>query len=155
MEFKIFRKLSVGGLSRGELLEKLVSSNIHHNEYANTLFENLEFSPPMEIFEFELVKVNSEQLGFTEESPFNAIVEKASRSGLKLCPLYLAAFLRLEYLEQEEGPYLHVASKKTKDDPSYPNGLYLRNHENKLWLRGYRADDDFKNPLDWEFVFTL
>jgi hypothetical protein len=72
---------------------------------------------------------------------------------LKLCPLSLGAFLRLEFLDQEEGPYLTIASEKLVNDENYPNGFYLRNTENSLWLRGYRASEDYKWSLDNEFVF--
>ena len=59
---------------------------------------------------------------------------------MKFCPLYLAAFLRLEYLDQASGPYLIIASVKPEINDNFSNGFYLRNFENILWLRGYRSD---------------
>lgn len=72
---------------------------------------------------------------------------------LKLCPLYLAAFLRLEYLNQPAGPYLTIASNKPEMNEAYPNGFYIRNFENVLWLRGYKADSFAGWPGENEFVF--
>jgi hypothetical protein len=54
--------------------------------------------------------------------------------------LYLAAFLRLDYLDQASGPYLTIASIKPEIDENFPNGFYLRSFENVLWLRVYKAD---------------
>lgn len=145
--------LEIGGVSKSDLLDRLRRANIQFNEYALKLFENDEFNPPLQKQSVSLIKINSRKLGFSEEKTFSEILEEAKNHGLKPCPLYLAAFLRLDYLDQEDGPYLHVASKKPVDEPSYPNGFYIRNLEGSLWLRGYRADSDFLNPLDWEFVF--
>ncbi len=72
---------------------------------------------------------------------------------LKLCPLYLAAFLRLEYLNQPAGPHLTIASNKPEMNEAYPNGFYIRNFENVLWLRGYKADSFAGWPGENEFVF--
>ena len=81
------------------------------------------------------------------------VVKSAEALGLKICPLSLAAFLRLEYLDQPEGPYLTIVSAKPESDEKYPNGFYLRNFEDTLWLRGYCASDDYQWPLDSEFIF--
>lgn len=62
--------------------------------------------------------------------------------------------MRLECLAQPEGPYLTVASAKPEDDDAYPNGFYIRNNENALWLRGYRADDLREHPKDNEFFLS-
>ena len=78
---------------------------------------------------------------------------RAIELGLKLCPLYLAAFLRLEYLDQTEGPYLTIASNKPEIDENFPNGFYIRNFENALWLRGYKADGFSGWPETNEFIF--
>jgi len=35
---------------------------------------------------------------------------------------------------------LTIASVKPEINDNFPNGFYLRNFENVLWLRGYRSD---------------
>jgi hypothetical protein len=61
----------------------------------------------------------------------------------------------LEYLDQPEGPYLTIASEKPKNDDEYPNGFYVRNLDNALWLRGYRASDDYEWPVDHDLIFQV
>jgi hypothetical protein len=82
-------------------------------------------------------------------------VKRASVLGLKPCPLYLAAFLRLEYLDQPAGPYLKIISEPPEKDETYPRGFYIRNFENTLWLRGYRADDFSEWSMPSEFIFLI
>ena len=101
----------------------------------------------------KLVKASLADLELSETCSVSEFSNRANELGLKMCPLYLAAFLRLEYLDQPEGPYLTVASLKPIDDETFPNGFYLRNIENTLWLRGYRADGFADWPGSNEFVF--
>lgn len=153
IKFEIFKEIYVGGLTKEELLQKLTSAGIQFNKYAPTLFEHSTFSPSDKIERLSLVKVTSEDFGLSNPYSFKELVNKATAAGLKLCPLYLGAFLRLDYLDQPEGSYLTIASTKPEADENYPNGFYIRNHEKALWLRGYRADDFCEWPSDNEFIF--
>ncbi len=150
---KIFKTITLGGITKEELLDQLIKQGIQFNAYAKTLFADPEFLVSEKIETVNLVKVNSLELGLTKPSYYKDIVAIAEAKGLKLCPLNLAAFLRLECLDQAEGPYLHIASAKPKQDEEYPTGFYIRNLEGVLWLRGYRSSDDWEWPVDSEFVF--
>lgn len=152
-EFKIFRDIIIGGITKERLISKLVESGVRFNKYANMLFEHPSFSLNESAEHVKLVRVKSSELGISAPCPFHEIVTRASSFGLRLCPLYLGAFLRLEYKEQVEGPYLTVASNKPENDENFPNGFYLRNFEDSLWLRGYCATDDYEWQIDSEFVF--
>ena len=92
-------------------------------------------------------------LGMDNPCSFQEVVNQASTLGLRICTLCCAAFLRLQYLDQPEGPYLTVASAKPEGDENYPNGFYIRNFNKILWLRGYRATDFCEWPMDNEFLF--
>jgi hypothetical protein len=81
------------------------------------------------------------------------MINRALNHGLRLCPLYLGAFLRLEYPDQPEGPYLTIASPRPENDESFPTGFYIRNIDRSLWLRGYRVEGACDWPQDNEFVF--
>lgn len=148
-----FKNIKVGGLSNEELVLKLSDAGVEFNEYAKTLLDSSYFKVEKKIETVSLVKVNLLELDIKFPCSYNIIVESASSRGFDLCPLYLAAFLRLEFLDQPEGRYLTIASEKPTSDESYPNGFYIRNMEEKLWLRGYRADDDYLWPLESEFIF--
>ena len=93
-------------------------------------------------------------LGLSSQCSYQAILNQALGMGFKPCPLYLGAFLRLEYLDQSEGPYLTIASPQLENDETYPTGFYVRNFDGSLWLRGYRAIGEAEWPLDNEFIFA-
>ena len=152
-ELQIFKTISIGGITKNQLIEQLVEAGIQFNEYAKILFEHQRFSPINKPEKVQLVKVTLSDLGMDNPCSFQEVVNRASTLGLRICPLYCAAFLRLEYLDQPEGPYLTVASAKPEIDENYPNGFYIRNFNKILWLRGYRATDFCEWPMDNEFLF--
>lgn len=140
-KLEIFREISIGGITKEQLLQKLIGAGIQFNKYADVLFDHPKFSPSEKNEKVKLVKVKLSDFNLSNPSSYQEMVNRASALGLRLCPLYLAAFLRLEYLEQSDGPYLTIASAKPENDENYPNGFYIRNNENVIWLRGYKADD--------------
>ena len=151
--FETFKEITIGGTPKEKLMQNLVANEVKFNKYAEMLFAHTTFAPPIDKEEVSLAKVTLSDFKLDNPCSFQVLVNRATSVGLKLCPLYLAAFLRLNLLDQPEGPYLTVASAKPENEESYPNGFYLRNHENTLWLRGYRADDICEWPKDNEFVF--
>ncbi|OGK09744.1 MAG: hypothetical protein A2W80_04330 [Candidatus Riflebacteria bacterium GWC2_50_8] len=142
MTIEIFKKITTGGIPRDQLLQRLAEAGIQHNEYARVLFNDAHFtiSEPHQVC---LSVVSVKKLGLNNGGTSSEIFAAASRQGLALCPLELAAHFRLQYMDQPEGPYLTVASAKTRDDEEYPNGFYLRRLNGILWLRGYRATSDY------------
>jgi hypothetical protein len=154
-KFDVFKEITIGGISKKRLFERLSEAGIQFNQYAKILFEHPNFLPTANAENVELVKVSLPVLGLEDSCSLQDFSNRASELGLKLCPLYLAAFLRLEYLNQPEGRYLTVASLQPDKDENFPNGFYLRNYENALWLRGYRADGFSGWPENNEFVFMM
>jgi hypothetical protein len=152
-KFEIFKEITIGGLGKEQLIQRLSEAGIQFNKYANTLFEHPQFSPPSKVEKVKLVKVTLSDLRLKDTCSAEEFSNQATMLGLKMCPLYLAAFLRLEYLNQPDGPYLTIASQKLNEDENFPNGFYLRNFENALWLRGYRADGFSDWPGSNEFIF--
>jgi hypothetical protein len=153
-KFEIFREVTIGGLTKEQLLQQLSDRGIQFNKYAITLFDHSQFSPPANAEKVKLVKLTLSTLGLKDTCSHEEFEKRAIALELKLCPLYLAAFLRLEYLDQAAGPYLTIASKKPETtDATYPNGFYIRNYDNSLWLRGYVADSFADWPEQNEFIF--
>lgn len=134
-------------------MSRLLEAGIQFNQYAHTLFKHPAFSPSETASSARLVQVSLADLKMQSPCSLEAILTKASHFGLKPCPLSLAAFLRLEYLDQPEGPYLTIASLPPENDETYPTGFYIRNFENTLWLRGYRVDGEPEWPSSNEFIF--
>lgn len=152
-KFEVFKEITVGGLTKERLLQRLNEAGIQFNKYAGILFDHPQFSPPMGAEKAKLVKIALSDFGLGNPCSFAELLARASALELKPCPLYLGAFLRLEYVDQAPGPYLTIASRKPEKDESSPNGFYIRNFENALWLRGYRADDFCDWPEQNEFIF--
>lgn len=150
---EIFKEISFGGLSKDDLIQKLAQANIQFNSYAHQLFAHHSFVVPDNSTVFKLVKVNLLDLKISNPCSFGEIIRLSIKLGLKQCPLALGAFFRLAYLGQPEGPYLTIASIKPEQDENFPNGFYVRNTDNALWLRGYRASDDYRWPTESEFIF--
>lgn len=152
-KFEIFKEMSMGGVTKEALIKQLIAKGIQFNDYAKILFEHKNFLVTNKIEKVKLVKVTLSDLEMVHPCSFSELINKAFNLGLKLCPLYCAAFLRLEYLEQPEGPYLTIVSERPQDDEQYPNGFYIRNFNNILWLRGYCITDFCEWPNDNAFLF--
>ena len=146
-----FMEISIGGVSKEQLIQNLVSNGVQFNKYANELFAHPEFSPLEEIKKVSLVRTTYSDFGLSNPFSYLELIHEASKAGLRPCPIYLGAFLRLEFMDQPEGSFLTIASVKPAGD--YPNGFYIRNHDNALWLRGYRAEDVCEWPDGNEFIF--
>ena len=152
-KFDVFKEITIGGLSKEKLIWQLSDAGIQFNQYASVLFDHPQFLPSAKAETVKLVKAGLSELGLNDSCTLEEFERRASELELKLCPLYLAAFLRLDYLEQPVGTYLTITSKKPEIDINYPNGFYIRNFENALWLRGYMADGFVDWPGQNEFIF--
>ena len=154
-KFKIFKEITIGGLTKEQLLRRLSGAGIQFNQYANILFDHPQFLPSIKTEKVKLVKMPLSGLDLNDACSFEEFSSRVTMLKLKLCPLYLAAFLRLEYFDQTEGPYLTIASNKPEANENYPNGFYIRNSDKALWLRGYRADSFSGWPDHNEFIFIM
>lgn len=154
MAIEVFKTIISGGLSPQALAQKLAEAGIQQNEYARVLFSDPHFIFS-EARSYDIAVISVRELGFAKGATSAEIFAAAAKLGLKLCPTDLAAFLRLQYLDQPPGPYLTVASAKMRDDEEYPNGFYLRHLDGILWLRGYRATSDYIWEPSGEFAFMI
>ena len=147
------RKLQIGGQSKTDLLSSLGAHGIQFNKYAHMLFDDPGFTTSESSRWVVVTDVTVAELGLAAGSISADIFARARSFGLELCPLELAPHFRIQFLNQPEGPYLTVASAKTRDDEAYPNGFYLRRLDGTLWLRGYRATADYPWEPTSRFVF--
>ncbi len=159
-------QLTVGGLSRAQLLERLRSNGVRLNAHAETLLATDEFAqrPARSIL---LAERTVTQLGFPDGAPLSRIFEAARRDGYSLCPVDTAPYLRLEARGQPTSTgsvtstgrapdgALTVASDLLSDDDAYPKGFYLRTVGDEPWLRGYRCDDEHIWSPEDRFVFRV
>ena len=111
--------------------------------------------------------VSLAELGFENGATLNEILRKVSESAeFEPCPPNAGLFLRFAWKDQpesrnsvlsgtHEAPDLSVTvlSEPLEKDDSFPKGLYLRNVDGNLWLRGYICDDSYQFPKDALFAF--
>ncbi len=146
-------QIEFGGKSKQQLLALLSENKIGLNAYAAQLFMSEEFVISSSRKTAEVIETSVGELGLKAGGVYQDIINAAQKQGLKMCPLELAPQFRVQYLNQEEGPYLTLASSKAIDDESNPNGFYLRNYSGFHWLRGYRSTADWHWEPNQKFAF--
>jgi hypothetical protein len=145
----IRRKIDVGGNTKLELIQELQRNTIFMNEYAEKLFASNYFTTSATRYPLMTIELAVRNLGFPRAATITEIYERAKLLRLGICPLELAPYLRLHYIDQPEGhsgepirrhqaPYgsITIVSENLPDD-DFPKGFYLRRIEGVLWLRGY------------------
>lgn len=159
-------EVSVGGLSRRQLMTSLSSRGILVNGHAETLLEDLVFTyrapRPVAVTERTVA-----ELGLPRGATLPQIFEVAQLQGLLLCPVDTGPYLRLALNGQEESRDSSMSSGRAPDggltvaaevhshDDEYPKGFYLRVVDGQAWLRGYRCDDEHVWSPDDRFIFQL
>lgn len=149
----IRREVEVGGLTKSQLVRTLRQASIRLNRYAMKLFRDDRFTVSDTKHVVRTVELTVGDLGYVQGATSIEILVTAGRFGLDPCPLELAPYLRLAYLDQPEGSFgspirqhraplgsITVASKPLDADPATPKGFYLRRIDGALWLRGYLSD---------------
>jgi hypothetical protein len=160
------RTIQVGGLTKQELLTRLVAAEIQLNESARALFAHDRFTTSPVVSTIEIVELSVAELGFAAGATIAPIYDNAAARGLALCPLELAPHLRLQYTDQPEGAVgqpatqhrappgsLTVASRELTSDDDTPKGFYLRRIAGVLWLRGYCSGPEHVWSAEDRFVF--
>ncbi|NQV12581.1 helicase [Candidatus Uhrbacteria bacterium] len=149
------RTIKSGGLSKDALHDELRKNDILLNEYAERIFNSGKFVVLEDCHEFRTVELTVGGLGFSNGATTREIIGKAKSLGLVECPLELAAYLRLQYLDQPTGHMITIASKMTEETKvGFGLGLYIRRLEDGLWLRGYRAHVEFVWCPESHLVFV-
>lgn len=157
--------VTVGGVSREELLARLRSDGVLLNAHAETLIAGPGFD---DVSGREVVSVTERSLidlGLVDGASLSQIYARAGAHGLRLCPPVTGPYLRLAMREQASAPdavlssgrapsgSLTVAASAPWNDDELPKGFYLRVIEGQTWLRGYRCDDEHIWSPDDRFVF--
>ena len=145
----------IGGMGKAELLQALREHEVRLNRAAEILFEDGRFSLRSQGQVIEIAPVAVAELGFGEGATYARLTARARESGLFECPLETAPHLRMQFLDQPDGPdgkqmthgrappgSITVASPALDDEEETPRGFYLRRVDGVLWLRGYWSRPD-------------
>ncbi|WP_339171460.1 helicase [Solibacillus sp. FSL R5-0691] len=162
----ITKSIVVGGLSKADLIQKLQQSSISLNQYGERLLYDDRFTITETAYSVEIVELSVRDLGFPNGATLPEIFRQANELGLQLCPPELGPYLRLEYVDQDEGNSgdlsqkneapsgsVTIASELISNEESFPKGFYVRKVDGILWLRGYVADNLHVWNPDNRFVF--
>ena len=160
------RHITLGGLDKSALLERLEAQGVQINEIGRSLFQDRRFTTEPMPGTVEVVFVTVADLGLTHGGVYAQVAERARARGLCLCPLELAAHLRLQWLNQPSAPVeasavrhrappggVTVMTEAPPDDEDLPWGFYLRRLGDTLWLRGYRSWSGHLKAADECLVF--
>ena len=146
------RHITVGTLTKSELHAEFRRHSIQLNSQGETLFAELVDTVKVSVC-LETVELTVRQLGFLNGARSAELFARAIELGLSLCPLELAPYLRLHYLDQPEGHWIIVASARPSGRNYLPTGFYLRRLGDGLWLRGYTAAPNHLWDAEDHFVF--
>lgn len=153
--------------TKEELLHDLKEQGIHLNTYAEQLLDS-EFYDYTCAKTYHLTIVTPTELGFTQPPNHPELFHHAQELCYELCPLELGPHFRMSWLTQppsnnsvlsgqRKGPdsAVTVCSPVLSSDNYFPKGLYLRNVDGVLWLRGYICDDEYKVDLTDRFALVV
>lgn len=162
----VIRVVTVGGLTKAELLQQLRNNAISLNEYAERLFASERFTTAPTRYPLTTVELTVRDLGFPQGATTTDIYARAAALGLRLCPLELGPYFRLDYLDQPEGYWgqplrqhqapsgsITIASEPLLQDDDFPKGFYVRRIKGELWLRGYRDGPEHVWEADDHLLF--
>lgn len=163
----ITKTIEFGGLTKWQLIQKLQEHSISMNQYGEKLLSDDKFTTSETKSCLKIVQLAVRDFGFPDGATLPQLIKQANELGLDLCPLEIGPYLRLEYLDHQEGNSgdslqqnqapsgsITIASEIVSDDDDFPKGFYLRRIDGVLWLRGYLADDlHVWNPDD-QFIFS-
>ena len=146
-------KVEIGIHTSAELLQELKEQRIQLNPFALQLFEDQMIQTKQHAQTLSLSIVTPSDLGAPFGATLSELLEHAAQRDLEPCPLAVAPYLLLQGILLTKGEYVTLASLPIAKEETYPRGLYLRERDDGLWLRGYRCDDDFIFPPSMKFVF--
>ena len=106
------------------------------------------------------------ELGLENGANLNDLFRHIPLIGMKACPPCTGLFLRSAWIDQPRSrnsilsgthaspdQAVTVLSEILEQDDAFPKGLYLRNVDGDLWLRGYVCDQAYRFPPDAVFAF--
>ncbi|HZP79303.1 MAG TPA: hypothetical protein VFB45_24430 [Pseudolabrys sp.] len=104
----------------------------------------------------DLVILPATALGFAagDSVPLETLYDRAEMLGFALCPAEIGALLRLQYLEQPSGEFLHVAMQPIATYLGEPTDFTVGNDNSGLLLLGGEARPDTAVPAVTRFVFV-
>lgn len=152
-------------LTKDEIMKKLKENGIMINHYAEEYISHPHFFAE-HTKNITVTIASLKELGLEKGATLNQLFHHIQNTQYMPCPPDTGFFLRLAWLEQPKShnsiltgthaspdQAVTVLSKLLEEDDTFPKGLYLRNVDDNLWLRGYACDRTYCFPADALFAF--
>ncbi len=160
-----FITLKADPFPKNQILKKLEEHNILINQYAEEFFVHPTFSTE-HTKEMTIAIASLREIGLENGATLNEIFRQTEKICFKPCPTNTGLFLRFTWKNQPQSQNsiltgMHyspeqavvVLSEIIERDDSFPKGLYLRNVNGRLWLRGYVCDSEYRFSGNDLFAF--
>jgi len=148
-----------------QIPDMLKKHGILINHYAEEFFAHPRFSMGHS-GETTVTMASLQEIGLKNGATISEILTHLPQTGLKACAVNIGLFLRLAWADQPQSQNsilsgthgspdqaVTVLSEILEQDDAFPKGLYLRNVDGNLWLRGYVCDCAYRFPGDAMFAF--
>lgn len=160
-----FIMLKTNPFPKNQISHKLEEHNILINQYVEVFFAHPTFSTE-NTREMTIAIASLREIGLENGATLNEIFRHIKKSCFKPCPTNTGLFLRFAWKNQPQSQNsilsgMHcspeqavvVLSEPIETDDGFPKGLYLRNVDGRLWLRGYVCDSEYRFSGDDLFAF--
>ena len=150
---------------KNRISHKLVEHDILINRYAEVFLAHPAFSTE-NTREMTIAIASLREIGLENGGTLNEIFRQIEKSGFKPCPINTGLFLRFAWKNQPQSQNsvlsgthgspdqaVVVLSEPIETEDAFPKGLYLRNVDGRLWLRGYVCDSAYRFSGDDLFAF--
>ncbi len=144
-----FIALKATQFPKNQILQKLEEHNILINQYAEEFFAHPTFSTE-HTKETTIAIASLREIGLENGATLNEIFQQIEKTCFKACATNTGLFLRFTWKNQPQSQNsilsgthcspeqaVVVLSEIIERDDAFPKGLYLRNVDGRLWLRGY------------------
>ena len=158
-------KLTLEPFPGDQIQKKLAEYGICVNPYAEEFLSHPSFST-VQTGERIVAVASLREIGLASGASLPEIFQHLPGTGLRPCDAAAGLFLRLAWRDQPQSQNsllsgthaapdkaVTVLSEPVEDDDAFPKGLYLRNVDGRLWLRGYVCDAAFRFSGDDLFAF--
>lgn len=139
-----------------QIQKKLEEHGILTNRYAGEFFSHPTFSTE-HTREMIIAVASLREIGLENGATLDEVFRQAEKTGFRPCPTNTGLFLRLAWKDQPQSQNsvlsgthhspdqaVTVLSGIVERDDAFPKGLYLRNVDGRLWLRGYVCDLSYR-----------
>ncbi|MBQ1631413.1 MAG: helicase [Clostridia bacterium] len=149
--------ITIAPIPKDRLFTLLKENRIRINEYAKRFLAHPRVCDDSFSGRVRIVIAPLSELGFPEGATLPEILAHVPVRGFRLCRPEIGLYLRLCWNGQAQSASsvltgqhrspdgaVTVLSEPLEPDDAFPKGLYLRNVDGTLWLRGYVCDSTYR-----------